>query len=156
MKRIIVMMAMVALMIFGNAPEMLAQGRGKFNRMQSAEHGEHDRNRGERLVRHLDLSEAQQASIEKLRLDMQKQLLPMRNVMGEKKARLQTLQTAENPDKNEIEQLIREMGELRTEMKLVKNDHRMKVRAELTEEQRIKMDAMKGQHGHKHGKGGRW
>lgn len=88
-----------------------------------------------------DLTEEQQEKMKKLRLDMQKNKLPITNQLGEKRARMRTLSTAENPNMKEINKLIDEMGELRTKIDKLKAAHHQEVRKLLTEEQRVVFDA---------------
>lgn len=139
-------------------------GQGKMNR-----HQDHNCNHGKKdhKCEILDLTEDQEAKIEKLRTEHQKKMLPMQNEMGEKKAHLRTVSTGENVDMAKVNKTIDEIAALKTKMMKESAAHKQAVRKELTEEQRLKFDKMhmhkcSGQnhrgydnkkHGYKHGDG---
>jgi Spy/CpxP family protein refolding chaperone len=52
----------------------------------------------DRMKDMLGLTDEQTKQIEKLRLDNQKKMLPLRNELNEKQARMKTLETVETPD----------------------------------------------------------
>lgn len=87
----------------------------------------------------LDLSDEQEQQIEKLHLNFQKETLPARNKIREKNAQLNTLIT-EGANESKIDQLIDEIGNLRTEMQKSRINTHLKVRDLLTDEQKIKFD----------------
>ena len=108
-----------------------------------------------------NLTEDQQTKIEKLRTAHMKDVLDHRNQMGEKRAKLQTLQTADNVNMDEINILIEEMGKIRIEKQKKAAAHRQSVRNLLTDEQKVYFDSRMGRKGgmgkgcgYKHGKGG--
>ena len=116
----------------------------------------------ERMEAWLDLSDEQEAQIEKLHLDLQKTILPMRNKINEKDAQMNTM-ISEGANQSKIDQLIEEIGDLRTEIQKSRMDTHLKVRELLTDEQKIKFDnhfanrlgrggTMMGPHG-RHGRG---
>ncbi len=88
-----------------------------------------------------NLTAEQQTKIEKLRTAHLKEMLPLRNQMNEKRARLQTLQTAENADINAINATIDEMGVIRTTMQKKSAAHKQEIRKLLTDEQKIYFDS---------------
>ena len=87
-----------------------------------------------------DLTDDQQEKIMALRVAHQKNMLPVRNSLLEKKAHLRTLTTVDKPDKKAIEVTIKEMNALHTQMQLAQTEHRLEVRGLLTDEQRIIFD----------------
>jgi len=92
----------------------------------------------------LNLTDAQKELFKKSRLDVQKQIQPLRNELGEAEAHQQTLVTAEKPDLAAINNNIEKIGGLKIEIAKVQAKHRLDMRAQLTEEQRLKFDAFKG------------
>lgn len=92
----------------------------------------------------LQLTDAQKEAFKQSRLAMQKQLLPIQNELGEAEAHQKTLMTAEKPDLAAINKNIEKIGSLRVEMAKIRAKSRLDMRAQLTEEQRLKLDAMKG------------
>ena len=87
-----------------------------------------------------DLSEEQQKKIKKLRTVHIKKMLPLRNELREKEARLQTLRTAEKPDMNAINTQIESIGAVKIQIAKEREAHRQEIRKILTEEQRLQFD----------------
>jgi Spy/CpxP family protein refolding chaperone len=102
----------------------------------------------------LNLTDAQKEAFKKSRLELQKQLQPLRNELGEAEAHQKTLVTAEKPDLSAINKNIDKIGELRIEMAKIKAKHHLEMRAQLTDEQRLKFDLLKGKMGHENGRMG--
>ncbi len=107
-----------------------------------------------------NLTEEQENQLEELKVPHMKKMSDFYNQLNEKRARLKTLQTKDNPDMNEINSVIEEMGEIRTEMHKARAKHHQEVRSLLNEEQKLyfdkhKMKKHKGMHdkGMKKGKG---
>jgi Spy/CpxP family protein refolding chaperone len=94
----------------------------------------------DRMKDMLDLTEEQQTQIKNLRTNQQKAMLPLKNELGEKKARMKTLQTAEKADMKAITTLIDEMGAIKIKMAKVKAANHQEIRSVLNEEQRLKFD----------------
>jgi len=108
----------------------------------------------------MNLTDAQIEAFKKSRLEMQKQLQPLRNELGEAKAHQKTLVTAEKTDLSAINKNIEKIGALRVEMAKIQAKHHLDVRAQLTDEQKLNFDLKKGRMGHdkgfkgmKHGRG---
>jgi Spy/CpxP family protein refolding chaperone len=99
----------------------------------------------------LDLTDAQKEAFKKSMLAMQKQLQPIRNQLGEARAHQKTLTTAEKPDVDAINRNIEKMGALKTEMAKIQAKHHLEIRAQLTDEQRLKFDMF--DHQRRDGKG---
>ena len=92
----------------------------------------------------LNLTDAQKEAFKKSMLDIQKQLQPLRNELGEAEAHQKTLVTAEKPDMAAINKNIEKIGAFRIEMAKIEVKHRLDMRAQLSDEQRLKFDLMKG------------
>ena len=99
----------------------------------------------------LDLTDAQKEAFKQSKLAVQKQLQPIRNEIGEAEAHQKTLTTIDKPDMAAINKNIEKIGGLKTEMAKIQTKHRIEMRAQLTDEQRIKFDLHPGKM--KHGKG---
>jgi len=95
-------------------------------------------------MRGLNLTDAQKEAFRKSMLDIQKQLQPLRNELGEAEAHQKTLVTAEKPDMAAINKNIEKIGAFRIEMAKIEVKHRLDMRAQLSDEQRLKFDLMKG------------
>jgi len=89
-----------------------------------------------------DLTDAQKEKIEALRTQHMKDAMVLRNQIAEKRAKLNTLRIADKPNTNEINKIIDEIGSLRTKMMKMGESHRQKVRALLTDEQKVMFDRM--------------
>lgn len=92
----------------------------------------------------LNLTDAQKEAFKQNRLAMQKQLQPIQNELGEAEAHQKTLMSAEKPDLTAINKNIEKIGGLRVEMAKIKTKNHLDMRAQLTEEQRLKFDTFKG------------
>ncbi len=121
----------------GSAFAQRGQGRGFANNPQ----GQGMMNNAERPYGYgqciLDLTPEQDAQITELRTKHLKEVTPLRNELGEKRARLRTLQTAENPNLNEINQTIDEMASIRANIQKKGAAHRAEVASLLTDEQKV-------------------
>lgn len=137
----VVLMSMSAVLV---AQPNEKQFRGKQPEMQL---NERQRGPGEGL----NLTAEQKEAFKKSMLEVQKQLQPIRNELGEAMARQKTLTTAEKPDLGAINKNIEKMGALKTEMAKIQAKHRLEMRAQLTDEQRLKFDMFKGQQIQKRG-----
>ena len=145
-------LAIVMLIAFTANAQQNNQYKGK-NGRQGQGYGQKHCSQNEGKGLYLDLSDEQKTQIDKLRLDIQKKILPLKNELDEKKAKMKTLNTAENVDMKAINALIDDIGKLKTQMTKEKASHRQEVRKILTEEQRIKFDLRQGTKGHGHRKG---
>lgn len=99
----------------------------------------------------LDLSDTQKEEIGKLRMKNQKNSLQHRNAVNEKRAKLQTLKSADNFDQKAINNLIDDMTEMKAEHMKESIAHQREVRALLTEEQQMIFDLQKQKGKHKKG-----
>jgi len=112
-----------------------------------------DRNKIEKRVRIMrlrneygisNLSEEQKTKIDGIRLSEQKQLLQFRNQLGEKRAKLKSLEAVEKADMKGINKVIDEIAELQGDIMKVRAEGKQKIRALLNEEQRIEFDTKGG------------
>lgn len=101
----------------------------------------------DRWAARLDLTEDQTVEMDKLRTGHQKKMLPMRNQMQEKRARLNTLETESPANMKAINSLIDEMASLKADMMKERTAHQQSIRNVLTDEQRVQFDMHKGQRG---------
>ena len=92
----------------------------------------------------LELTDAQKEAFKQSRLAMQKQLQPIQNELGEAEAHQKTLMSAEKSDLAAINQNIEKIGSLRVEMAKIRAKNHLDMRAQLTEEQRLKFDNSRG------------
>jgi Spy/CpxP family protein refolding chaperone len=92
----------------------------------------------------LNLTDAQKEAFKQSRLAAQKQLQPVRNELGEAEAHQKTLVSAEKPDLAAINKNIEKIGGLKVEMEKIRTKNHLDMRAQLTEEQRLKFDNAKG------------
>ena len=93
------------------------------------------------LEQGLNLTEDQQVQMKSLRLKLQQEMLPIRNELGENKARFRTLSTAESADMKAINKLIDGNSQLTASMAKLRAANHQAVRKLLTEEQRIIFDS---------------
>ena len=87
-----------------------------------------------------DLTDSQKEQMKSMHLDHMKAIQPLENEIGEKQARLHTLQTADKPNMAEINALIEDIGNTRIEIMKKKAAHHQKIRSLLTDEQRVFFD----------------
>lgn len=92
------------------------------------------------------LSEEQQEQIKALRVKHMEATKPLRNELGEKKARLRTLTTADKVNMTEVNKVIDDIGKLQTQLMKLKEQHRQDIRKLLNDEQRVMFDAHQGPH----------
>lgn len=108
--------------------------------------GEMHLNKGEREpVDGLNLTDTQKESFKQARLAVQKQLQPLHNELGEAEVHQKTLMTAEKPDLSAINKNIEKIGSIKIDMAKIRAKHRLDMRAQLTDEQRLKFDRVKGE-----------
>ena len=99
----------------------------------------------------LNLTDAQKDAFKQSTFAVQKLLQPLHNELGEAQAHQKTLLSAEKPDFNAINKNIEKIGSIRVEMAKIQTKHRLDMRAQLTDEQRLKFDLFR--HNMKQGKG---
>jgi Spy/CpxP family protein refolding chaperone len=102
-----------------------------------------------------NLTDQQQEQIQGLRVDHMKEMTDFRNQLNEKRARLRTLETKDDPNMETINQVIEEMGAIRINMQKNTATHRQEVRKLLSEEQKAYYDSRMMRCGRFDGRGGR-
>ncbi|MEX2602918.1 MAG: Spy/CpxP family protein refolding chaperone, partial [Gracilimonas sp.] len=95
----------------------------------------------------LNLSEEQLEQVQEHWLNGQKEMLPLRNQLQEKNARLQTLTTSANYDEKAVNALVKEIGDLQNQILAKRVAHRQEMRNLLTDEQRITFDSFQSRKG---------
>jgi Spy/CpxP family protein refolding chaperone len=93
-----------------------------------------------------NLTDQQKTDIEKLRTEHKKQVLPITNDLGLKRAELQNLRTAEKPDQNAIDAKVAEIGALQTKLMTSREKQTQDIRALLTDEQKVYFDTNRKKH----------
>ncbi len=132
MKKQIILLALAAL----SSMPLLAQQRPPMQeRMQ--------RMRAERPERESFLTEEQKEQMKALREEHMKTSTPLQNRMKELRARQNSLMSVESPDRGEINEVLEEINGLHGQLQKANVEQRLAFRELLTEEQRIKIDAMK-------------
>ena len=96
--------------------------------------------RGDRMGKMLNLSDEQKSKIEDLRLNFEKEKLPLQSKMHELKNNLKLEMTKDNFDEKKVDQILGQMASLRTEMQKKRINHMRSVRNLLTAEQKKKFD----------------
>lgn len=142
MKTKILMLAV----LFGLTTVVIAQPKEK-EQGKSFQGPEHEMRMDDRkggLENGLNLTDTQKEAFKQSRLAMQKQLQPIQNELGEAEAHKKTLMSAEKPDLAAINKNIEKIGGLKVEMEKIRTKNHLDMRAQLTEEQRLKFDAAKG------------
>jgi len=87
-----------------------------------------------------DLTEEQEKQIEELKVPHMKEIKDYYNQLNEKRAKLRTLQTKDNPEMDAIYKIIEQMGDIRTDMHKARAKHHQEIRSILNEEQKIYFD----------------
>jgi|AntRauTorcE11897_2_1112592.scaffolds.fasta_scaffold00087_28 Spy/CpxP family protein refolding chaperone len=95
------------------------------------------------MIERLDLSDEQKEQVLEIHVNGQQVMLPLKNQMGEKLARLRTLTTSETYDETAVKETIDSIAELRADMMLEQATHHQEIRSLLNDEQRIKFDSFK-------------
>lgn len=146
---------------------LVAQPQGVTPKKAQKQQQGMQRERMHQGIQALNLTDAQKESFKKNMMATQKQLQSIRNELGEAEARQRTLNSAEKPDFGAINKNIDKVADIRAEMAKIQVKNHLEMRAQLTDEQRLKFDRMKhnkgpkgekgakGPKGRKDGKGGR-
>jgi nickel and cobalt resistance protein CnrR len=140
MKKIIVAVLAVAMATaaFGQHPGM---GGGKGPGPQA---GDHPGAMHQGLMAKLNLTEDQQAQMEKMRLELEKKQTALRSKIRIAQLEVKELFAGASPDRNAIEKKMKEVSELQFQEKVNGLDHLFAVRAILTpEQQKIWKEHMK-------------
>ena len=102
------------------------------------------------ILMHLPgLTDAQKESLKKIHLELAKEARPVQGKLMECKVQLHNLSTADSVDINAVNSKIDEIGRRMVDLMKKHEMARQKIRALLTEEQRLMFDKHSG-HGHDH------
>ena len=98
-----------------------------------------------------NLTEKQKEQLKSARIKLQRETLPFKNALREKKARLQTLTSTEGSTEKEINKVIDEIGVLKTKIMKARVANHINTKKFLTEEQKLFMDSHRNmwKQGHK-------
>lgn len=88
-----------------------------------------------------DLTEEQEAKIQDLKLDMKKEMLPLQTKLDALDADVKLAMTADKFDESKVSGLVKQMQEIKTQMRMKRIQHHQEVRKLLTPEQRKVFDA---------------
>jgi Spy/CpxP family protein refolding chaperone len=108
---------------------------------QGREYGQRAGERREVKMDGLNLTDKQQEQIRSMKIKTQKDLLPIKNQLGENKAKMRTLSTVDNVDLKAINKLIDESSKLEASMTKLQMANHQEVRKLLTDEQRVMFDS---------------
>ena len=86
------------------------------------------------------LTKDQEEAFKKLHVNLEKEILPIENQIGEKEAKLRTLTTVENPDLSEINSVIDDISVLKAKIEKLHMALRMNIRRQLNDDQRAMFD----------------
>ena len=115
-----------------NGPKKSFRGHEKEMQMEEGHGG---------FAKGLNLTDAQKDAFKQSMMAMHKDIKPLRNELGEAMAHQKTLVSADKPDMAAINKNIEKIGALKVEMAKLQVKHRLDMRAQLTDEQRMKFDA---------------
>lgn len=116
------------------------QNRRNMQPKQDRQIAQNERGQGQQM-RLPNLTEEQKEQIKAIKLNGQKEALPLRNELMEKKARLRTLTTSEDYSEKAVNGTIDNIAGLEASLMKLRENHRQDVREVLTEEQRIIFDS---------------
>lgn len=94
----------------------------------------------QRMMRMLELTESQESQILDLKLDHEKQILPLRTELKGLRTKMKMELTTEKFNENKVSKLIDQMSNLQKKIHMKRVFHQRAVRDILTEEQRKKFD----------------
>jgi len=92
----------------------------------------------------MNFDNKQREEMSKIHTEQIKERTQTRNLLQEKRARLEVLQTAEKPDMREINKMIDEIAAIQAQEMKNQSASRQKIRSLLTDEQRTYYDAQVG------------
>ena len=139
MKRSFTLLA--ALVIFTTMSFAQGQQRQRMgDRQKMIEARAEKPDRGERFAKILELSDEQKTKVEAIHFESMKSMKSVKNLIGEKQARLKSLSTVENPDNKAIIKVASEIGDLKSKMFVNQVQTKQQVRALLDEKQKMKFD----------------
>ncbi len=99
----------------------------------------------------LNLTDAQKETFKQSMMALQKELKSLRNELGEAMAHQRTLVSVDKPDLSAVNKNIEKIGVIKTEMAKTEVKHHLEMRAQLSEEQKMKFDLFKQKMKHNNG-----
>jgi Spy/CpxP family protein refolding chaperone len=96
---------------------------------------------GHGMLPMLNLTTEQMNAFNEMKLEFQKEILPLNNEIAAKRLELQSLLISGKPDQGKINDVIEELGELRTKAQKRWIAHQLEMREQLTDEQKAIWDA---------------
>lgn len=133
----VVLMSMSAVLIAQpteNGPKKSFRGHDREMRMEEGQRG---------FAKGLNLTDAQKDAFKQSMMAMQKEIKPLRNELGEAMAHQRTLVSVDRPDMAAINKNIEKIGALKVEINKLQVKHHLDMRAQLTDDQRMKFDMLK-------------
>jgi Spy/CpxP family protein refolding chaperone len=97
----------------------------------------------QRMAKQLNLTDEQKEAIKKIMMSMPKEIKPLRNELGEAAAHQKTLMSADQPNIDAINKNLDKMSALKIKMAKIRTKGLLEMRAQLTDEQRFKAEAIK-------------
>jgi len=151
----LLVLALASMLVVGVAQAQQRGGKGDPKHNCASEKLCRDGNRDfpmQRMAKELELTEDQIAKLEQMREAHRADCLPLRTEIQQMRLEMQKLRLDADPDRGAMVKLIRSMGDLRDDLKIKRLDHQLQMRGLLTDEQQVKMDAMR-LHGRRDGRG---
>jgi len=96
-----------------------------------------------KLAEHLGLSEEQLTQIKQLRMESTKQSIQLKAKLDVAELELRAMMEEPKPNRGKIENKVKEIGALRTQLHLLQIDRNLKMREILTPEQLDKLEELK-------------
>ncbi|MBS2100073.1 Spy/CpxP family protein refolding chaperone [Carboxylicivirga linearis] len=125
-----------------------SQGQGRGQRNQAGQ----GRGTGQRRnLTALDLTDAQKEFMDQSRLQLLKKEQTLKNKLNELNAQLKTQTTGKNINLKQVDKTITEQSEIKLQLAKLRAEHKMEVRNQMTDEQKMAFDSRgfgrKGRHG---------
>jgi Spy/CpxP family protein refolding chaperone len=95
----------------------------------------------------MDLTEAQKADVKEIQIARMKEVQPLKDELNINRAKLNALVNKDNPDMKKIVSLAEANGKIMTNIHIKQIESKIRVRALLTDEQKVIYDAHEGQPG---------
>jgi len=134
-------MMIISMLLIGNL-SFAQQGRGMGNKQGKKQNTQMNKpmNKQGNMYRIPDLTAEQKEQIKTIKTKMMKEMLPLRNLLKEKMAHLNTLSTTASVDMKAVNKQIEEIGKIKTDMMKVRAKYYQQIRAILTDDQRVFFD----------------
>lgn len=122
----------------------VAQQAGKrAQRMQDqSQMQQMNQKRGQMMMRKLNLTDDQREQVRQIHLENAGKMIPIKNQLREKRARIRTLTTGDDVNLDNAQSVVDEITALQAKQMKMRLATHLKVRSLLTEEQRVMFDMM--------------